>query len=169
MNTRGFHRIALGALTCFMTAALCAEDLDEQKVVAMVNGDPISYAEVTKEIPASDQAFADARNTALERLIDKTLLIQAARKLGKVPADFIDDRVQSIVDGEFHGDRAAFEAELEKEGYTVEKFRKHQEEIILLQLIRRMIGHGESNPVARDQQMATWIAAARAEAKITYP
>ena len=89
--------------------------------------------------------------------------------MGKVPANFIDDRVQTIVDEQFHGDKAAFAAELEKQGYTVEKFRRFQEETILLQIMRNMIAHGETNPVARDQQMATWLTAARAEAKISYP
>jgi hypothetical protein len=169
MNACCFTQIALVALACFATAILRAEDLDARKVVATVNGDPVTYADVTAAIPASEQTFADARKTALEKLIDKALLIHAARKLGVVPASILDERIQSIVDQEFHGDKAAFETKLEKQGYTLEKFRKFQEETILLQVMRKIITHGETNPVARDEQMATWLTAARAEAKINYP
>jgi len=169
MNTRCFTALVFGVIALLTPMSLRAEDLDTRKVVATVNGDPITYAEVTAAIPAPEKTQADARKSALEKLIDKTLLLQAIRKLGAlVPESMLSERIQSIVDQEFHGDKAAFTATLEQQGYTLEMFKKFQEETILLQIMRKQITGKETNPVARDQQIAKWLTAARAGATIAY-
>jgi len=160
---------ALCALACLAPATLRAEDLDAKKSVATVNGEPISLAEVTAATPVGNRSSAEARKAVLEKLIDKLLLVQAIRKqMTKPPTEFVEERIRDIVNQNFKGDHAAFEASLQKEDYTLELFRKLQETEILVQIMRRQICGAETNPVARDQQVAAWLAKARAEAKITY-
>lgn len=160
---------ALCALVCLSSIPSPAEDLDAKKTVATVNGEPITLAEVTAAVPSADRSSTEARKAALEKLIDKTLLVQAARKkMKEPPTKFVDERIQAIVDQEFHGDQAAFEATLQKQDFTLEMFKKFQETEILVQIMRRVICGAETNPAAKDQQIADWLTAARAEAKITY-
>jgi len=160
---------ALCALACLAPATLRAEDLDAKKSVATVNGESISLAEVTVATPVADRSSAEARKAVLEKLIDKLLLVQAVRKqMTKPPTEFVEERVREIVKQSFNGDNAAFEETLKKQDYTLELFKKFQETEILVQIMRRQICGAETNPVARDQQVAAWLATARAEAKIAY-
>jgi len=169
MITRHLVPSALCALVCLAPASSRAEDLDAKKAVATVNGEPISLAELTAATPVADRSSAEARKAVLEKLIDKLLLAQAIRKkMAKPPTEFVDEQIREIVKQSFNGDNAAFEETLKKQDYTVESFKKFRETEILVQIMRRQIYGTETNPVARDQQVAAWLATARAEAKITY-
>lgn len=169
MITRHSIPSALCALACLATATLRAEDVDASKVAATVNGEPITVGEVTMTTVPSGRRSAEARQATLEKLIDKALLVQAMRKkMPTPPNDIVEGRVQEIVKDSFNGDSAAFEATLQKQGYTLELFKKVQEAEILVQVMRRQIYGAETNPVSRDEQVAKWLAMARAEAAIVY-
>lgn len=147
-----------------------AENPQTKKVVATVNGEPITLAEVIAATPMMDRDSAEAREAALEKLIGRALLAQAARKkMDRSPRERIDGEIKAIVKQEFRGDWPAFEATLKKTGFTVETFKRFRETEELVQMTRRAIYRNESDLFAREEQVADWVAAERAAAKITYP
>jgi beta-lactamase regulating signal transducer with metallopeptidase domain len=139
------------------------------QIVATVNNQSITEAEVTQATHAADRGSAETRKATIEKLIDRALLLQAIKKMGYVPfPDILQERVKMVVDQEFGGDQAKFEAVLAKQGYTLESFKKKEEEDILATEMRRYLERSVIGKDAKKQAVDTWLAAARAKAKITY-
>jgi parvulin-like peptidyl-prolyl isomerase len=114
----------LCAVTQF-TVTLIAEESDHEKVVALVNAQTISEFQLKRATRLTADSSPADRKKALEKLIDETLLLQAARKVGwTVPPDVVQERINSIVTEEFAGDRSKFEAALEAGGYSMKDFEK---------------------------------------------
>ncbi len=79
----------------------------------------------------------EARQGALQDLIDRQLIIQEFKKKDfSIPQHFIDDRVDEIIREEFGGDRQAFIRTLQAQGYTMTKFRDAERDKIIVQAMR---------------------------------
>ena len=73
----------------------------------------------------------------LESLIERELIISEFDKRGGVvKPEMIDEDVRKIIRDEFGNDRSQFIAALKKEGTTIEKFRKVQEQRIAVNYMR---------------------------------
>jgi hypothetical protein len=166
VNTRILFASALCAFIQLATATLRAAE--SEPVLATVNNQPITASEVIEGIPVSDRSSPDARKAALERLIDRALILQYVKeKAYTIPKDFIRERTNEIVKQEFGGDQAKFEATLTKQGYTLERFEKKQEEDIFVQEVRRQIAKSATD-AAKKEAVENWLAASRAKASIIY-
>jgi len=150
---------------------LTGDKLVIKLIVATVNDEPITEAEVAEKIPAADRGSAEIRKATIEKLIDRALLLQAVKKAGYNPfPEILNERIQAIVNQNFGGDQAKFEATLAKQGYTMESFTKKQEEEVLISAMQTNIrkAANATTKEAYKQAVDTWLAEARAKARITY-
>ncbi|HSI13904.1 MAG TPA: peptidyl-prolyl cis-trans isomerase [Chthoniobacter sp.] len=89
------------------------------------------------------EKIKDIRMAAINDLIDRTLILQDFKTKGfTIPEYFIDERVQTIIKDEFGGDRQAFLRTLAAQGYTLEKFRDFQKDMIIVQEMRKQAVKG---------------------------
>ena len=105
-----------------------------ERIVAWVDAEPITLTEVEEALfqyqndgLVEKGAINERRlRKALERLIDETLILTAAKKAEiKVSAETVDNRVGTMIDKvvEREGGKEKLEATLAKAGKTVEKLR----------------------------------------------
>jgi parvulin-like peptidyl-prolyl isomerase len=79
----------------------------------------------------------EAREAALQDLIDRQLIIQAFKKENfQVPDHFIEDRMHDIIRTDFGGDRNTFIKTLEAQNYTMGEFKKMETEKMIVQAMR---------------------------------
>ena len=107
-------------------------------VAAVVNGDVITYSQVRSLVGPREKLLRaqysgeelvkrikEAREAALQDLIDRQLIIQAFKKENfQVPDHFIEDRMHDIIRTDFGGDRNTFIKTLEAQNYTMGEFKK---------------------------------------------
>ncbi len=119
-------------------------------VAAVVNGEVITFSAVQELVAARERSLAstyrgeeyvakvkELRLAALKDLIDRTLIVQEFKKQGlKLPDYIVDDQINTIIRNEFGGDKAAFLRTLAAQGYTLAKFRKIEEDKIIVQAMR---------------------------------
>ncbi len=121
-------------------------------IAAVVNGKVITQSEVRDAIKAQEQmlaieyrediagfqrAAAELRETALESLIERELILAEFKKIGgEIKQRYVDDDINGIIIDNFKGDRDAFVTELAKTGMTMKKFRELREKMIVLQVMR---------------------------------
>ena len=145
--------IALGLL-CLSAAAGNAAETSGPDVVdgvaAVVNGDVITFSQVREFVAPRERAIRasltgqalidkvkEARQGALNDLIDRQLILQEFKKKGfNIPERIINERVDSIVREEFGGDRQAFVRTLQAQGYTMTKFRNAERDKVIVQAMR---------------------------------
>jgi peptidyl-prolyl cis-trans isomerase SurA len=78
------------------------------------------------------------RIAAINDLVDRALILQEFKTKGfTIPDYFIDERIQGIIKDEFGGDRQAFLRTLAAQGYTLEKFREFQRDMIIVSEMRK--------------------------------
>jgi peptidyl-prolyl cis-trans isomerase SurA len=83
------------------------------------------------------------RLAAINDLVDRTLIIQEFKSKGfTIPDYFIDERVLETIKTDFGGDRQAFLRTLAAQGYTLEKFRDFQRDMIIVQEMRKQAVKG---------------------------
>ena len=150
--------IALLAVFGFPLSPLCraafaAEPVEPQVVdgiAAIVNGDVITYSQVRllstpREKLLRSQAtgeelvnkIKEARQAALNDLIDRQLIIQAFKKESyQIPDHYVDERVHEIIQESFGGDRNTFIKTLEAQNYTLGEFKKFETERMIVQAMR---------------------------------
>jgi peptidyl-prolyl cis-trans isomerase C len=122
------RRIGLLTLALPVIAALwtgCTPPQSEERVVAFVNGKPITQTEFDHEwedLPDATKARYEkegGRHVFLRELVDHELLLQEARKLGLDQSDVIRDRVrrykEKLLKDELLKDRMKTTVELTKE------------------------------------------------------
>ncbi len=121
-------------------------------IVAVVDGTPIAASEVRDTIKAQEQIIryqfqnepervnkelAALRDSAVETLIDREILLAEFRKIGGViKAQYVDDDINSIIRESFKGNRDAFVDELGKTGMSVLKFRQLREKMVIMNVMR---------------------------------
>ncbi len=141
--------VALGVGVVSATTS-AAESKVVDGVAAVVNGEVITFSAVQELVAARERALAttyrgeeyvarvkELRLAALKDLIDRTLIVQEFKKQGlKLPDYIVDDQINTIIRNEFGGDKAAFLRTLAAQGYTLAKFRKIEEDKIIVQAMR---------------------------------
>jgi peptidyl-prolyl cis-trans isomerase SurA len=120
------------------------------KQVALVNQHPILEGEIEQQTSYTEkllkehysgndlnQKIAEARQKALQTLIDRELIIDDFRLQGRVvPESYINDRSDDIVKHEFGGDRDAFLKTLAERHTTLEKYREEIEDTAIVGYMR---------------------------------
>src|SRR5256714_4105614 len=119
-------------------------------VAAVVNGDVITYSQVRglvgprekmlrSQFHGDDLAakIKEARQHALQDLIDRQLIIQAFKKENyQIPDHFVEDRMHDIIRTDFGGDRNTFIKTLEAQNFTMGEFKKMETEKMIVQAMR---------------------------------
>src|SRR5256885_2775171 len=119
-------------------------------VAAVVNGEVITYSQVRGVVAPREKLLRvqfrgdelvkkvkEARQAALQDLIDRQLIIQAFKKENyQIPDHFIEERMHDIVRTDFGGDRNTFIKTLEAQNYTMGEFKKMETEKMIVQAMR---------------------------------
>lgn len=121
-------------------------------IAAVVNGSPIMKSEVRDAVNAQEQILrfqfqndpnrlqkevAQLRQTALDSLVDRELVLAEFKRLGaSMKAQWVDDDINGIIRESFKGDREAFIRELTGNGMTLKKFRELREKMMIVQAMR---------------------------------
>src|SRR5205814_4132416 len=131
-------------------AAFAAELEVVDGIAAIVNGDVITYSEVRgvsaprekllRTQYSSDELvnkIKEARQAALQDLIDRQLIIQSFKKDNfQIPDHFVEQRIHEILRQDFGGDRNTFIKTLEAQNFTMGEFKKIETEKIIVQAMR---------------------------------
>jgi parvulin-like peptidyl-prolyl isomerase len=79
----------------------------------------------------------EARNAALQDLIDKQLILQAFKKDHyEVPDHFVEEQLHDIIRQNFGGDRNTFIKTLQAQNFTLGEFKKMETERMIVQAMR---------------------------------
>src|SRR5438105_5449797 len=119
-------------------------------VAAIVNGDVITYSQVRSVVGPREKLLRapfhgdelvakikDARQLALQDLIDRQLILQAFRKENyQIPDHFVEERMHEIIRTDFGGDRNTFIKTLEAQNFTEGEFKKMETEKMIVQAMR---------------------------------
>jgi peptidyl-prolyl cis-trans isomerase SurA len=141
------------ALPPLSRVAFAAEPVEPQVVdgiAAIVNGDVITFSQVRvlsaprekllrSQLTGEElvKKMIEARQAALNDLIDRQLIIQAFKKEDyQIPDHFVDERVHEIIQESFGGDRNTFIKTLEAQNYTLGEFKKQETERMIVQAMR---------------------------------
>ena len=128
------------SLSLALSSPLFAQKKSFNSLVAVVNGQAITESEVqevtnaTRNIimlslpagPEREERLNSLRQTALDSLIERELILSEFIKMGGIIKDeIVDQDVQRIIDAEpFNGDRNKFLAEVKKAG--TKESKKHK-------------------------------------------
>ncbi len=160
------HLVLIRTLAFCVFAAVASAQEVLDGIAALVNEEVITFSQVRelvgpKEKAARDQLKGGAelaekikeiRLQAINDLIDRQLILAEFKKNKfQLPEYVIDERVQTIVREEFGNDRAAFLRTLAAQGYTLEKFRQQQKDVIIVQEMRRAAMKGNSSIIPETQ------------------
>jgi peptidyl-prolyl cis-trans isomerase SurA len=142
----------LNLLPASRLAAVSAEEQPEvvDGVAAVVNGDVITYSQVRQVVGPREKLLRaqfhgdelvekvkQARQAALQDLIDRQLILQAFRKENyQIPDHFVEERLHDIIRTDFGGDRNTFIKTLEAQNYTEGEFKKMETEKMIVQAMR---------------------------------
>jgi peptidyl-prolyl cis-trans isomerase SurA len=139
-----FYRI-LVFFTLFLAAAQLSHGDDVvDRCVAIVNDDVITLSEVNEEgkplfqrvaeqAPASElaEALKQVRKTVVEKLIDKKIMFQEAKKNNITVSDEEIDRAMELILARNKTTKERFKAQLATMGMTEEQYRKNLENQVL--------------------------------------
>ena len=134
--------------------AVVAQNEPEPEVVdgvaAVVNGEVITYSQVRGLVGPREKLLRaqyhgdelvakikEARQRALQDLIDRQLILQAFRKENyQIPDRFVEERMHDIIRTDFGGDRNTFIKTLEAQNFTEGEFKKMETEKMIVQAMR---------------------------------
>lgn len=155
------------------------------EIAAMVNDVPITKVQVdawanSRPQPKMEQEGAgsdELKKQYLNDLIDKLLVLKEWDRMrgegATIPQAVIDDRVNTIIRGEFQGDRARFLKAITMRGYTLESFRENEAVTFIVQAVTQSqldkmfpIPSATSEEAKRRQRQ--WLDSLRAKAGIQY-
>ena len=119
-------------------------------VAAIVNGEVITYSQVRQVVGPREkllraqfhgdelvQKVKEARQAALQDLIDRQLILQAFKKENyQIPDHFVEERMHDIIRTDFGGDRNTFIKTLEAQNFTEGEFKKMELEKMIVQAMR---------------------------------
>lgn len=145
-------RTCLPVLFAIAFCTKAAAQTYSNRIVAVVDGNPIMASEVRDMVKAQEQIIRyqfqndparaerelnTLRESALESLIDREILLAEFKKLGGViKAQYVDDDINSIIRESFKGNRDAFVDELNKSGMSLRKFRELREKMVIMNVMR---------------------------------
>jgi peptidyl-prolyl cis-trans isomerase SurA len=159
---------------------LSATYSNAEGIAAVVNSDVVTDAQIrelvipkdkkareTLQGAALENRLSEIRREAIDDLIDRALILQEfKRKGGVVTESLIDERIEGIVRDSFGGDRLAFLRAIALQGFTPEKFREHQRDVVAVEMMRRDAENGASDDSSRQHQLREWLAGLRKKAFI---
>ncbi len=138
-----------------VTSPPVSVSVPEDRPLATVDGTPVLASDVRKMIEVGGdeyrskfasnpqrlkEALANLQRTALDTLIDQQLLANELPRVGgSVNPELIEQDLEDVIKASSAGTREAFEAELAKDGLTLEKFRAARLRLILSTLMRKHI------------------------------
>ena len=127
----------------------------EDRPLATVDGTPVFASDVRKMIEVGGEEYRSIyasnpqqlqeeldklQRTALDKLIDQQLLANELPRVGaSVNPELIEQDLDEVIKSSTSGTRAGFEAELAKDGLTLEKFRAARLRMVLSTLMRKHI------------------------------
>jgi peptidyl-prolyl cis-trans isomerase SurA len=148
----GLLAASVANLSLASRAALAAQPEPEvvDGVAAVVNGEVITYSQVRGLVGPREKLLRaqfngeelikkikEARELALQDLIDRQLIIQAFKKENyQIPDHFVEERMHDIIRTDFGGDRNTFIKTLEAQNYTIGEFKKMETEKMIVQAMR---------------------------------
>ena len=150
----------MAAIALLLLTPLAAE---AQQVLngmaAVVNADVITYGQMRELVGEKERVIQsqlrgdelvnkikEIRLAAVNDLIDRQLILQDFKTKGyQIPDYFVDQRVTTIIRGDFGGDRQAFLRTLQAQGYTLERFKQLERDKIIVQEMRRSAIKGAIN------------------------
>lgn len=157
------------------------------EIAVTVNNVPITKAQVkalVDSIPKSENANPHTPSdelwrSSLDGLIDRLLIFQEWDRLkekgANIPPYVIEDRVNRIVQAEFHGDRDKFLEAITKNGYTLDSFTEYETLKIIIQAVtqsqvaKMFKGEAATSSEQMAQQRHRWLESLREKARIEYP
>ena len=148
----GLIAASVANLSLVSRATLAAQPEPEvvDGVAAVVNGEVITYSQVRGLVGPREKLLRaqfngeelikkikEARELALQDLIDRQLIIQAFKKENyQIPDHFVEERMHDIIRTDFGGDRNTFIKTLEAQNFTIGEFRKMETEKMIVQAMR---------------------------------
>ena len=137
-------------LTPLCQAALAADPEVIDGIAAVVNGEIITYSQVRSLVAPREKLLRsqltgeelfkkvkEARQAALQDLIDRQLIIQAFKKESyQIPDHYVDQRMHEIIMENFGGDRNTFIKTLEAQNFTLGEFKRLETERMIVQAMR---------------------------------
>lgn len=138
------------ALSPLCHAAFSAEPEIVDGIAAIVNGDVVTYSQVRVVSAPREKLLRsqftgeqlgakikEARQAALQDLIDRQLIIQAFKKENyQVPDHYVEERLHDIIRESFGGDRNTFIKTLEAQNFTLGEFKQMEMERMIVQAMR---------------------------------
>src|SRR5689334_14152611 len=145
-----FVGLVAASVLCRISFAAQVEPEVVDGVAAVVNGEVITYSQVRGLVGPREKLLRaqfngeelikkikEARELALQDLIDRQLIIQAFKKENyQIPDHFVEERMHDIIRTDFGGDRNTFIKTLEAQNYTMGEFRKMETEKMIVQAMR---------------------------------
>lgn len=127
-------------------------------VKAVVNGEIITQVDLDEAVKAqvaqylrtnrvsssskAAQEIAKIEKETLQDLIDRKLILSEFKAKGfQIKDDHIDDSVNGVIQRNFNGDRDKFMESLNKQGMSLNQFRKVQEEQIAIRALQSQLTH----------------------------
>lgn len=102
-----------------MGVSMLQQEPQDERVAALVNGDPIMVDELF------DMMYAQGGSEILDQLITRQLIVQEAGRLGiTVDEDDLDAEIEKIAEESFGGSEDDLLVLLEQYGVTIESFRE---------------------------------------------
>jgi peptidyl-prolyl cis-trans isomerase SurA len=149
-ETSLFFLLAFGLLALLPLQAQQRNEIMDG-IAAVVNSDIVTISQLRELTLSREMAMreifsgedltrevAKMRESAIQDLIDRQLIIQEFRKREfSIPDHVINDRIQTIILQEFGGDRQAFIRTLQAQGYSLNRFRELEREKIIVQAMRQ--------------------------------
>ncbi len=145
----------VAALTQPDTAPTPPLAASEDRSLATVDGTPVMASDVRKMIEVGGEEYRskyasnpqklkeeldNLQRTALDKLIDQQLLANELPRVGgSVNPELLDQDLNQVIKNSTTGTRAGFEADLAKDGLTLEKFRVARQRMVLSTLMRQHI------------------------------
>ncbi|MEO6236844.1 MAG: hypothetical protein ABIQ52_07560 [Vicinamibacterales bacterium] len=153
---------------CAGAGAARAEIID--RILAVVGGQPVTLSDVTAarqfkliEAPAGT---ADPLAYTLERLIDRTLMLDEVDRFQPPEPDPIEITIRVDALERAAGSAAAFDKALAVTGTTREQLRRHlRDDLRMATYLNQRFG--ATDPAARTTAIAAWIADLRRRADVS--
>jgi peptidyl-prolyl cis-trans isomerase SurA len=138
MIPSGLRCLLCTALLCLGLSASLFGQAEVDGVAAVVNDRVITFSQVRKEVDPIEAQYREvyngvtlvdkireARLSALKALIERELIIQDFKSKGAfIPDNFIEEKVQKIVQTQYDGDRSALIKTLQANGISMANFRE---------------------------------------------
>jgi hypothetical protein len=87
----------------------------------------------------------------------KLILAEFARLGGSIKEKYVDDDIDKIIRQNFGNDRAAFGRELAQKGQSLEQYRTHRREMMIISVMKARAAKGLTDLAAKKQAIDEWL------------